>query len=57
LIPSGSIASKWKRGDARVKRSNKASCLGKWSAVAGADGFEWDRTLEGEEEGRDAGTW
>jgi len=22
-------------------------CLGKWSAMAGADGFEWGRTLEG----------
>ena len=40
LIPSRSIATKWKYGDARVKRSSKASCLGKWSAVAGADGFE-----------------
>jgi hypothetical protein len=43
-------------GDARVKTSSKVSCLGKWSAVAGADEFEWGRTLEGEEEGR-AGTW
>jgi len=57
LIPSGSIASKWKHGDARVKRSSKASCFGKWSVVAGADESEWGRTLNGEEEGRDAGAW
>lgn len=49
LIPTESIASKWKHGEHESRAQSKAGCilpcLGKWSAVAGADGFAWSRAL------------